>query len=110
VINPPQTGWNQLTVYAVKFGTAQKLGYVCDQATAVLEIIRNNANVKNSIPTRSLLPVARRQDQDDPRAYIWSELDHLAQKIGAWARRCRELGIEPKIKFSRRVADSSRNY
>ncbi len=34
------------TVYAVKFGTAQKLSYVCDQAIAVLEIIRNNANVK----------------------------------------------------------------
>jgi hypothetical protein len=31
----------------------------------------------------------------------------LKQKIDAWARRCRELGIEPKIKFSRRVADSS---
>jgi uncharacterized protein (TIGR04141 family) len=34
------------TVYAVKFGTAQKLGYVCDQALAVLEILRNQANVK----------------------------------------------------------------
>jgi uncharacterized protein (TIGR04141 family) len=34
------------TVYAVKFGTAQKLGYVCDQAMAVLELMRNKAGVK----------------------------------------------------------------
>jgi hypothetical protein len=31
----------------------------------------------------------------------------LKQKIDAWARRCQELGIEPKLKFSRRVAGSS---
>lgn len=91
------------TVYAVKFGTAQKLGYVCDQATAVLEIIRNNANLKKLDP--------------DLRAYcLWlgfkaknapsrvSEVNSiiLKQKIDAWARRCRELGIEPKLKFSQR--------
>ena len=96
------------TVYAVKFGTAQKLGYVCDQATAVLEIIRNNANVKKLDPNW--------------RAYcLWlgvktaaiparmSEVNSiiLKQKIDAWARRCRELGIEPRLKFSRRVAGSS---
>lgn len=96
------------TVYAVKFATAQKLGYVCDQANAVLEIIRNNANVKKLDP--------------DWHAYcLWlgfrtvtipasmSEVNSiiLKQKIDAWARRCRELGIEPKLKFSRRAANSS---
>ena len=34
-----------MRVYAVKFGTAQKLGYVCDQATAVLELPKNHAGV-----------------------------------------------------------------
>lgn len=34
------------TVYAVKFGTPQKLNYVCDQATTVLELIRNKAGVR----------------------------------------------------------------
>ena len=42
------------TVYAVKFGTAQKISYVCDQAIAVLEIIRNNANVKKLDPDRGV--------------------------------------------------------
>jgi len=95
------------TVYAVKFGTAQKISYVCDQAIAVLEIIRNNANVKKLDP--------------DLRAYcLWlgvrtatvpahiSDVNSiiLKQKIDAWARRCRELGLEPKLKFSRRAASS----
>jgi hypothetical protein len=30
----------------------------------------------------------------------------LKQKIDAWARRCRELGIDPKLKFSQRIASS----
>jgi uncharacterized protein (TIGR04141 family) len=92
------------TVYAVKFGTAQKLGYVCDQANAVVEIVRNNANVKQLDP--------------DWRAYcLWlgfrtvttparmSEVNSiiLKQKMDAWARGCRNIGIEPKLKFSRRV-------
>jgi uncharacterized protein (TIGR04141 family) len=91
------------TVYAVKFGTAQKLGYVCDQANAVLEIIRNNANVK-------------KLDQDLKAYCLWLgfKLQHvparisksnsiiLKQKIEAWARRCRELGIEPRVKLSMR--------
>ena len=92
------------TVYAVKFGTAQKLGYVCDQANAVVEIVRNNANVKKLDP--------------DWRAYcLWlgfktvttparmSEVNSiiLKQKMDAWARGCRNIGIEPRLKFSRRV-------
>jgi hypothetical protein len=41
--------WSGKTVCAVKFGTPQKLNYVVDQATNVLEILRNRANV-NKIP------------------------------------------------------------
>jgi len=96
------------TVYAVKFGIAQKLGYICDQATAVLEIIRNNANVKKLDPNwrayclwlgvkTATIPA----HMSDVNSII------LKQKIDAWARRCRELGIEPRLKFSRRVAGSS---
>ncbi|ONH54638.1 hypothetical protein CcI49_30225 [Frankia sp. CcI49] len=91
------------TVYAVKFGTTQKINYVCDQASLVLEIIRNNANIHEL-------------DQE-LRAYcLWlgfarktsiariSEVNSLIlkHKIDDWARRCRELGIEPRLKFSRR--------
>src|ERR1035441_7781150 len=96
------------TVYAVKFGTAQKLGYVCDQATAVLEIIRNNANVKKLDPDwRSYCLWLGFRTVTIP-AHI-SEVNSiiLKQKIDAWARRCRELGIDPKLKFSRRVASSA---
>jgi hypothetical protein len=34
------------TVYAVKFGTAQELGYVRDQAINVLTLLRNKAGVR----------------------------------------------------------------
>lgn len=90
------------TVYAVKRGPAQKVGYVCDQANLTLEIIRNNANLK-------------KLDQEVKAYCLWfifarttpiskiSEIDSiiLKQKIDDWARRCRELGIEPRLKFSR---------
>ncbi|WP_432941544.1 DUF6119 family protein [Kribbella sp. CA-253562] len=105
-VSTPIEAWDlhkRDTVYAVKFGTAQKLGYVCDQAIAVLEIIRNNANVK-------------KLDQDVKAYCLWlgfklqqvpsriSESNSiiLKQKIEAWARRCRELGIEPRVKLSLR--------
>ncbi|WP_229071446.1 DUF6119 family protein [Actinoplanes sp. DH11] len=91
-------------VYAVKFGTAQKLGYVCDQASNVLEILRNNANIK-------------KLDQEVMSYCLWFGFKTvsvptrisqtgsiiLKQKIDAWARRCRDLKIEPKLKFSLRV-------
>ena len=85
----------------MKFGTAQKVGYVCDQAMAVLEILRNNANV-------------RRLNKNWKVYCLWFGFDLvklpaklsdvnsiiLKQKIEAWARRCRELGIEPRVKLS----------
>lgn len=102
----PVEAWDlsrDTTVYAVKFGTAQKLSYVCDQAIAVLELIRNRAQVKK-IP-------------DFQRYCLWlgykgkKRLDNISQsgsiilkqKIELWARRSRELGIEPVIKVSRRI-------
>jgi len=91
------------TVYAVKFGTAQKLGYVCDQAIAVLEIIRNNANVKklnHEVKIYCLWLGLKLQHL--PERLSDSNSIILKQKIEAWARRCRELGIEPRIKLSLR--------
>ncbi len=91
------------TAYAVKFGRTQKLGYVCDQAILVLEILRTNANVK-------------KLDQEVTAYCLWLGLPFqrlpsrlsgfksiiLKQKIDAWARKCTELGIQPKIKLSLR--------
>jgi uncharacterized protein (TIGR04141 family) len=96
------------TVYAVKFGTAQKVGYVCDQATAVVEIIRNNANLKKfGKGLRSYClwfgfkTVAKPTHISEVNSII------LKQKIDAWARSCREIGLEPKLKFSLRTANPS---
>jgi uncharacterized protein (TIGR04141 family) len=91
------------TVYAVKFGTAQKLGYVCDQALAVLEILRNQANVRE-IPhfERYCLWLGYRVAGDTPLQNIsLSGSIILKQKIENWARKCRELGVTPVIRISR---------
>lgn len=91
------------TVYAVKFATAQKLSYVCDQAITVLELKRNNAGIKK-------LP-------DFDRYCLWlgyrskTPLDDITktgsiifkQKLETWARKAREVGVEPVIKISRKV-------
>lgn len=91
------------TVYAVKFGTAQKLGYVCDQGLAVLEILRNQANIKQ-IPNfaRYCLWFGYRVAGETPLDNIsLSGSIILKQKIENWARKCRELGITPVIRISR---------
>jgi uncharacterized protein (TIGR04141 family) len=91
------------TVFAVKFGTAQELSYVCDQAIAVLEVIRNNANVKQLDPGwRAYCLWLGFKLVKVPVRISESKSIILKQKIEAWARRCRELGIEPRLKFSRR--------
>lgn len=92
------------TAYAVKFGNTQKLVYVCNQAIGTLEIIRNNANLKKL--------------KNPPKKYcLWfgltnkkipdniSELNSiiLKQQIDLFARKCREVGIEPVIKISQKV-------
>lgn len=90
-------------VYAVKFGTAQKLGYVCDQATGVLELLRNKAGV-NQIPDFKqycLWLGYRGKNYLDTITSSGSII--LKQKIETWARKARELGIEPILKISQRV-------
>lgn len=92
------------TVYALKFGTTQKLGYVCDQASNTLELINKKANTK-------------KLDKDFKNYCIWLGMDNknipkkisqinsiiLKQKIESWARKCLEFGITPKIKISKHV-------
>ncbi|MEN3608022.1 DUF6119 family protein [Plantactinospora sp. ZYX-F-223] len=90
-------------VYAVKFGTTQKLGYACDQASNVLEIIRNNANTKrlNQRFTSYCLWFGFKL-KSVPNSISDTNSIILKQKIDAWARRCRDLGVEPRLKFSQR--------
>lgn len=92
------------TVYAVKFGTAQKLGYVCDQANNTLELIGKKANVKklnkdfrNYCLWFGLKNKVLPQKVSDINSII------LKQKIESWARKSFEYGINPKIKISRHV-------
>jgi uncharacterized protein (TIGR04141 family) len=95
------------TVYAVKFNTAQKIGYVCDQANAVLEIVRNNANVKTlDSGWRAYCLWLGFMTATTPTRMSGVNSIILKQKLDAWARSCRNLGIEPRLKFSRRVAST----
>lgn len=90
-------------VYAVKFGTAQKLNYVCDQANNVLELLRNRAGVKQ-VPHFSSYCLWLGYRAKTPLSSIADTGSIiLKQKIEAWARKCRELGIEPVIKISRKL-------
>jgi hypothetical protein len=90
-------------VYAVKFGTPQKLGYVCDQATGVLELLRNAAGVKQ-VPHFSsycLWLGYRAQGRLDDITKTGSII--LKQKIETWSRKARDLGVESILKYSRKV-------
>jgi hypothetical protein len=91
------------TVYAVKFGTPQKLNYVVDQATNVLELIGAGGNV-GPVPSfkryclwfgyRAKKPIASIADSG---SIIFK------QKVEAWARRCRDAGYVPVLKLSHKL-------
>jgi uncharacterized protein (TIGR04141 family) len=90
-------------VYAVKFGTPQKLGYVCDQATGLLELLRNKAGVK-AMPHFTSYCLWLGYESRKPLGDITvSGSIILKQKIETWARKARELGIEPVLKISRKA-------
>ncbi len=89
------------TVYAVKFGTAQKLGYVCDQSMATLEILRTRANVRQVPHFDKYCLWLGYRGKTLLGSIAESGSIILKQKIELWARRCMELGIEPVIKISR---------
>lgn len=91
------------TVYAVKFGESQKLVQVCNQAVTTLEVIRNNANLKqlNNTPERFCLWMAFKLKNVPHRI---SEVRSLAlkQHIDMFAQLCRSSGIKPVLKISRK--------
>lgn len=91
-------------VYAVKFGTAQKLGYVCDQVINVAEIIRSKSNLKKLDQGVKVYCLWLGFELVNPPTKI-SDTGSLIlkQKIEAWARKCSEVGLEPKIKISKKV-------
>lgn len=88
------------TVYAVKFGTPQKLNYVVDQATNVLEILRNKANV-NKIPDfrRYCLWIGYRSKTPVHDITVTGSII-FKQKLEIWARKAREVGVVPVLKIS----------
>jgi uncharacterized protein (TIGR04141 family) len=88
------------TVYAVKFGTPQKLNYVVDQATNVLEILRNKANV-NQIPNfeRYCLWIGYRSQKPVTDITLTGSII-FKQKLEIWARKAREVGVVPVLKIS----------
>lgn len=88
-------------VYAVKIGTPQKLGYVCDQSINTLEIIKKKANVRKldiNFKTYCLWIVLDRAERISKISDIKSII--FKQKVESWARKCSEFGITPKIKIS----------
>ena len=88
-------------VFAVKMGTPQKLGYVCDQSINTLEIIKKKANVRKleiNFKTYCLWIVLDRAERISKISDIKSII--FKQKIESWARKCFEFGIVPKIKIS----------
>jgi len=90
-------------VYAVKFGTPQKLGYVCDQATGLLELLRNKAGVK-AVPNFTSYCLWLGYQSKRPLDNITATGSIiLKQKIETWARKARDLGVEAVIKISRKV-------
>lgn len=93
------------TVYAVKFGTAQKLGYVCDQATAVLELLRNKAGVREIPQFDAYCLWLGYRGQQLPESIADSGSIILKQKIEAWARATEALGLTPLLKLSRRLRE-----
>jgi uncharacterized protein (TIGR04141 family) len=95
------------TVYAVKFGTPQKLNYVVDQAMLVLEIFHNKAEVKAIPDFRNYCLWMGYRAKRLPASLVESGSIILKQKVDAWARRCTELGIEPRIKLSLYTKESA---
>lgn len=93
------------TVYALKFATAQKLGYVCDQASAVLELLLNRAEVKQVPDFERYCIWLGYRGKNRPTKISETGSIILKQKIESWARKCRELGIEPVIKISRKIKE-----
>ena len=71
----------------------------------MLELLRNNAGVKQvpSFDSYCLWLGYRAQKPLEDITASGSII--LKQKIERWARKCRELGVEPVLKISRKLKD-----
>jgi hypothetical protein len=106
VLSAPVEAWDLRrgnTVYAVKFGTAQKLHYVCDQALATLELLRNKAEVKEVAPFDRYCLWLGYRAKKMPADLVATGSIILKQKVEAWARKANELGVVPVIRLSHNV-------
>ncbi|GAA1716737.1 hypothetical protein GCM10009745_76600 [Kribbella yunnanensis] len=91
------------TVYAVKFGTPQKLNYVVDQATNVLDLISTGGYLGTAPAFRRYcLWFGYRAAKPMPSVADSGSII-FKQKIEAWARRCREAGKIPVLKLSHKI-------
>ncbi len=94
------------TAYAVKFGNAQKLGYVCDQGMLVMETLRTKSYVKKFDEGLKSYCLWMGYEAKKPVENIAASRSIiLKQKVEAWARRCNEVGITPVLKISQ-IIDS----
>lgn len=91
------------TVYAVKFGTPQKLNYVVDQATSVLELIHNRANTHELPPFERYCLWLGYRAKKAPTSLADSGSIILKQKVEAWARQCEAVGYTPVLKLTRKT-------
>lgn len=94
------------TVYAVKFGTPQKLNYVVDQASSVLELIHNRAHLHDVPPFRRYCLWLGYRAKKRPESLANSGSIILKQKVEAWARQCEEIGFTPVLKLSRKLHET----
>lgn len=102
----PSEAWDLMkgnTVYAVKFGTPQKLNYVVDQASSVLELIHNRAHLHELPPFERYCLWMGYRAKHRPANLADSGSIILKQKVEAWARQCEEVGFTPVLKLSRKL-------
>jgi uncharacterized protein (TIGR04141 family) len=102
----PTEAWDHSrgdTVYAVKFGTPQKLNYVVDQAMSVVELIRNRASTQDVPPFKRYCLWLGYRAKTLPPSLADSGSIILKQKVEAWARACEEIGYIPVIKMTRKL-------
>lgn len=88
------------SVFAVKFGTPQKIGYVCDQATNTLEIMRNKPEYIKKFNFEKYCLWIGLNNKNLPKKLSQINSIIFKQKIESWARKCYEIGIKPSVWMS----------
>lgn len=94
------------SVYAVKFGTAQKLGYACDQALNTLELLRNKAGTREVPAFKRYCLWFGYRAKKLPNHVADTGSIILKQKVEAFARKAYELDITPVVKLTHSLPTS----